>query len=38
MIISCFNVGNNICFNVNNMDEKNPKSFPGRDKLKCEQI
>ena len=29
--ISCFNVGNSICFSVNNMDEKDPKSFPGKD-------
>ena len=31
MIIPCFNVDSNICFNVNNMDEKHPKSFPGKD-------
>ena len=29
--ISCFNVDNNICLNVHNMDEKHPKSFTDKD-------
>ena len=29
--ISCFNVDNNICFSVNNMDEKHPISFSDKD-------
>ena len=29
--LSCFNVDSNICFNVNNMDEKHRKSFPVKD-------